>query len=380
MTQNVDYSAQYLVTYSATGNALTISVPINEWVNSNGQATGSFPVEVINEAQNTLCTFISDDRPASISQPTTITGIYKTQYYLTVNSPYNMASGTGWYDSGSVATVSVDSATASSSSGTRNVFAAWTGDATGTALTSSVLITGPKTVSASWNKEYLVTYSEAGNAISITLPSNEWVVAGAAAQGKFVPSMLDSSGSTQCLFLNDNRTQVIAQPTTINGNYQTQYKVTFTQTGIESDVKGAIVTIFGNAKSFSQLATTLWVNDLATVNFTFENNIPSTIENKVYTLTGTNATSPITINTPTLINGNYRAEYSTSLYTYLGFALIFLVIFLVVVSLVRYRSRRMKKQRSLNEPANSSSYLRRAKNRIQHVKQAMQETKSADLN
>ena len=355
LTQNIDYSTQYLVTYSASGNVLSISVPADEWVNSGGQATGSFPTQLINGAQDTECNFVSDNRPATIIQPTAITGTYQTQYYLIVTSPHNTATGAGWYNSGSAATISISSETASGSSGTRYAFTSWTGDASGTALTSSISMTGPKTATASWNTQYLVTYNEVGNALPVILPSNEWVNSGAAAQGKFVPSAVNSGNNTQCLFLNDNRTQSITQPTTVTGKYNTQYKVTFIQNGILSDAKGTILTILGIPEDYSKLANITWVNNGTQLTFAFNSTVESTIANKLYTLTGTNATSPITIHMPTLIEGNYQVENNTPLYTVLEIALIILAIFLAAISAARYRSRRLRKQKNLNEPANVSS-------------------------
>ncbi len=426
VAQNIVYSTQYLVTYATTGNFLSVSVTASEWVNSGGKITGLFPTQVINGLQDTRCNFLSDNRSATISQPTTITGTYQTQYYLTVSTQHSTAGGTGWYNDGSTATASVDSGTiadvggtkylfsfwtgdasgsstssnditmsgpktatanwktqyylststsygtvsgagwydsgstatatlsSSSLSGGKNIqhaFKAWSGDASGTALTSIILMTSPKTASASWNTQYMVTYSVTGNALTITLPSNEWVSSGSTAHGNFVPSTVNSSNDTQCLFLNDNRTSFITSPTTIIGNYQTQYKVTFNQTGIESDAKGTILTISGMPEVYSEVAHTTWVDKGTQLIFSFNVSVPSTIANKQYTLSSVNVDSPIIINKPTLIQGNYQAEYSTSLYAVVEVLLIILAIFIAVVSAARYRSQRIKKQQNLNEPA-----------------------------
>lgn len=355
LTQSIVYSAQYLVTYVATGNVLSVSIPADQWINSGGQATGLFQDQVVNSAQDTRCNFVSDNRPLTITQPTTITGTYQTQYYLTVTSPYNTVSGTGWYNSGSTATASLDGRTTSASNGIRHVFSAWSDDASGTALTSSISMTGPKTVAASWDKQYLVTYAATGNSLPITVPSNEWVNVGASAQGQFAPTEVNSNNDTQCLFLNDNRTQSIIQPTTIVGDYQTQFKVTFDQTGVLSDAKGAILSFLGVSEDYSELAQVTWVNKDASVTFSFANTVASNVANKVYVLTGVNVNSPAVINQPTLIQGSYRAEYVTSLYTVLEVVLILLTVSIVAVSLLRYRSQRIRRQQNLNEPANAAT-------------------------
>jgi hypothetical protein len=200
------------------------------------------------------------------------------------------------------------------------------------------------TVTGTYRTQYLVKYGTIGNVLTSTVPADEWVNLGSAAKGTFRPTIANHANDTQCLLVKDNRTSTISAPITIIANYQTQYKLTFNQIGIESDVKGIILTIFGNEENYSQLATTIWVNNLAPVSFTFADNIPSTIANKLYILTGTNATSPITIDMPTLIQGNYKPQYSSSLFTIAEFFLIFLALLLLLLLLLSYRRRRKKKQ------------------------------------
>ena len=351
LTQTLQYTTQFFVTYSATGNVLFFSVPADEWVNSGGQATGSFPAQVINVIQDIRCNLLSDNRPTTITQPTNIVASYQTQYYLTVSSAYGNPNGEGWYDSGSIATVSVSGAIVSNGTSVQFAFSKWSGDASGTALTSNLTMVSPKIAIAEWSTQYLVTYAAVGNAIPISVPSSEWVNSGAAAQGTFVSTVVNSANDIQCLFLSDNRTQSITEPTMITGKYQTQYKVTFNQTGMQSDAKGTIVTVSGIAEDFSQLAKVSWMNSGTQLTFSFEAKVATTSVNKVYSLTGVNASSPIMIDTPTLIQGNYKAQNSSSLYTILAFAAIFFVILVTIVQLLGYRRRRKKKLLSINETA-----------------------------
>ncbi|MGD0451654.1 MAG: hypothetical protein ABSA79_11460, partial [Candidatus Bathyarchaeia archaeon] len=421
LTQNINYQTQYLVTYTSNGNVLAVTVPSSEWVNSGGSATGVFPAQVVNSQGNTRCNFISDNR-TSIMQPTTIQATYKTQYYLTVTSAYGTVNGAGWYDSGSTATASINSGTISGATGVQYLFTTWSGDASGSALTSnSITMNSPKTATANWNtqyyltinsqygnptgqgwyaagsqanigtsqtishgtgaryafagwtgtgsgaytgssatstvtmnspitetaswqNQYLVTYTATGNKLPVTVPADEWTTAGTAAKGTFTQTIANKADDTQCIFVNDNRPSTITAPTTINGNYQTQYKVTFSQKGIASDAKGTIVTVSGNAESYSQLPDAMWVNNLGSVSFKFADNIPTTAANKVYALTGTNATSPVTVEMPTMIQGNYQPQFSSSLSIVAIFFLIILVLMFLLLALVAYRRRRRKKQ------------------------------------
>lgn len=80
---------------------------------------------------------------------------YKTQYYLTVRSDYGNPQGERWWDAGSTATFSVTSPVGI---GIQQVFTGWSGDSTVTTTTATIVINGPKTVSANWRTDYTQLY------------------------------------------------------------------------------------------------------------------------------------------------------------------------------------------------------------------------------
>jgi hypothetical protein len=211
------------------------------------------------------------------------------------------------------------------------------------AQTSSGSISVPNQLSQNidYSAQYLVTYATTGNVLPITSPADQWINSGSPATGIFTQQTINSAQTIRCNLISDNRTSII-QPTTVMATYQTQYKVIFNQTGVDSDAKGTIMTIFANTENYSQLPYTIWVNNHTKVDFTFANNIASTIANKQYTLTGTNATSPITIDMPTLIQGNYQARYSSSLFTIGAFAIVLFALILLLVLLLAWRRRKKK--------------------------------------
>ena len=86
------------------------------------------------------------------SASVTITANYKTQYRLTVNSPYGSPLGAGWYDSGKSASFSVTSP-ATDGNGNQYTCTGYSGDTTGSGTNGAVVINGPKTVTFSWNSE-----------------------------------------------------------------------------------------------------------------------------------------------------------------------------------------------------------------------------------
>ncbi len=87
-TVTATYQTQYLVHYATTGAVLTVTVPTDEWVNSGAAATGAFPLQVVNNAGNTRCSYVSDNRPAvptGVIAPITVTATYQTQYYVVLD-------------------------------------------------------------------------------------------------------------------------------------------------------------------------------------------------------------------------------------------------------------------------------------------------------
>jgi hypothetical protein len=115
---------------------------------------------------------LSSSQNGSITVTTygSITGNYKTQYYLTVTSPYDSPTpSSGWFDSGTGITESVTSP-ASGSTGTQYVCTGWTGTgnvpASGNASSVSFTITQTSTITWNWSQhvegQYQVTFGESG--------------------------------------------------------------------------------------------------------------------------------------------------------------------------------------------------------------------------
>ena len=102
------YATSYRVTYRATGCALPVPLPGDQWVQPGSGATFGFPGSVASndDPSSILCVFQSDDRPFSVSGPTTVTATYATLYLLTV---YNGAGGSqGYYDQGTAVLLTAD--------------------------------------------------------------------------------------------------------------------------------------------------------------------------------------------------------------------------------------------------------------------------------
>jgi hypothetical protein len=170
-TYTANYQTRYQVAYTQTGCSLTVSLPLSEWVGSGGSATGTFPSPV--NGVGTQCIFQSDNRPSTITSPTTVTGTYKTQYYLTLSSSYGSPTGEGWYDSGASASFSATTPV-SGGTGIQYAFTGWSsGDTdgyTGTDVSHSVTLNSPVTETTSWKTQWYVSFAmdpPAGGSITV---------------------------------------------------------------------------------------------------------------------------------------------------------------------------------------------------------------------
>ena len=117
------------------------------------------------DARHTFTGWTDNNTPLSSSQAVTLTyaggpriliASFKSQYLLTVISPYGNPKGGGWYDSGANASFSVTSPVDHGNL-TRRVFLAWNGNSNSTSPITSLTMDSPKTVIATWGIQYYVT-------------------------------------------------------------------------------------------------------------------------------------------------------------------------------------------------------------------------------
>ena len=92
----------------------------------------------------------NNSRQVLLTSNTTLIATYRTQFLVSINSQYGIPSGSGWYDENASDTVSVNS-TVNGPPGTRYVFVAWNGDASGQDDPMSFYVTSPMNLTVSWN-------------------------------------------------------------------------------------------------------------------------------------------------------------------------------------------------------------------------------------
>jgi len=318
------------------GNSLAISVMEIEGDQSHRWICTGSSVDGGPLVPGTNYTFIN------IQASHTIAFNWQEQYHLTVVSSVGSTTGTGWYNIGTTAIASVSSDTIASGTGTRQVFTGWAGDATGTDVTSnSVIMDGAKTATASWKAQYQVIYATSGSALDVIVPPTEWIDSAAPPTGAFPTSTTNSVGNAKVVFVRDNRPIAVNGPITITGIYQTQYLVTFNQSGVTYRGLGTIVTILNETKLYEQLASSIWVNRGNSVAFRFAETVESADVGSHFALARTNATSPLTVNEPTTIHADYELQTSFTLNTILISAVVLSVPPLVAIpALVLRRGKR----------------------------------------
>jgi len=91
----------------------------------------------------------SNPRTIGLFHDTTLVAVYVNQYYLEIRSRYGTTNGTGWYDAGALAHFSV-SPVVISEGALQYQFERWEGDISASTPSSTILMDGPKAVTAVW--------------------------------------------------------------------------------------------------------------------------------------------------------------------------------------------------------------------------------------
>jgi hypothetical protein len=267
--------------------------------------------------------YTGTNNPASITMnaPITETATWEHQYQLTTTSAHGSVTPTSaWYDADTTTTVSLASGTVAGTTGTQYVFSSWSGAASGTGLTSSgILMNGPKAVTALWTTQYYLTTTSAHGTVTTSNPSG-WYNAGTSATAILASSTAPGTTGVRYAFtdwgtdasgtgLTSNAITMNA-PKTATVNWQTQYNLTFTQSGVGTDYTGNLVTVNGNNYDLNGYST--WANQNAVYTFSYS---PQAVVSNIttqYLITGvrsnTTATS-VTVSQPTTVNATYRTQY-----------------------------------------------------------------------
>ena len=141
---NAGATATFAITTPMSGET-GMQYILNSW---SGSGTGSYSGSAFSSS-------------VTMTNAITETASWTTQYYLNVsNGGYATTTGSGWYNSGSIAHAAVLSNILPGETGIQNVFSAWAGDASGSASTSNdIIMDSAKTATALWTTQYRLTFA-----------------------------------------------------------------------------------------------------------------------------------------------------------------------------------------------------------------------------
>lgn len=115
----------------------------------------------------------------TVTQNLDLMPVYAHQFLVTVTSQYGKIAGSGWYNAGSKATISITPSTTSAPGllgqlGVRSIFGHWTGDYSGSDTNPTITVDSPKSIQAVWLSNYgtllpLLGVVFAGTAIALAV-------------------------------------------------------------------------------------------------------------------------------------------------------------------------------------------------------------------
>ena len=187
---NVDNNAKTLRV--VVGYTLTLGIrppnagaDIQWWLIINGNndtyaGVGDFPIgflpgsntiqiqPIIYLNPNARCVFrqwsdgpTANPRTIEVSSDMTLSVDFDTEYLLSLEPSGGIASGTGWYKSGTIATVTATSPSTVITDQTRLVFLNWSGDEQSDTPSITVNMTAPHSLKANWKTQYYLNIQSA---------------------------------------------------------------------------------------------------------------------------------------------------------------------------------------------------------------------------
>ena len=140
---------------------------------------GTVQIRLTSDGSVTNYGFLIDQIEWMSSEALSYSANFKTEYYLSVNSPFGSTTGGGWYSDGANSIPALSISTVDQLNGTQRVFMNWSGDASGTNFQASepIFMNASKTATANWKAQYLVSFTSTPSNGGSTNPAatNMWI-------------------------------------------------------------------------------------------------------------------------------------------------------------------------------------------------------------
>lgn len=169
----VEYAVQVGITGLPPGFSTAILVDGQPQTNKmEGGGSKTFPFQLGSSHTISVDQYVLKDNStryycpqpsATVTSDQKVSFDYRTQYFLSVNSPFGEAQGEGWYDEGSKVSVSMNQVSAPMQGlvgmlGAKFSFQKWTGDLSGSSASMQVTMNEPKSISSEWVPDYSIFY------------------------------------------------------------------------------------------------------------------------------------------------------------------------------------------------------------------------------
>ncbi len=352
-SQNVTVTASYTTQYQLTVNQNGGDTTPTGWYDASTQimVTAKSPSNVVPNSSRLIFQQWSGDYQSqsanmtiTVVKPTTLTANWKTQYYVNVISAAGSVTGAGWYDIGAQATISLQSSSVQTSASERQMFAGWSGGASGQESTVKIAVSSPTTIEAKWTTQYLVVaQSPYGNP-----QGSGWYDANAVAQVSVSPE-IDYDNQTRRIFTqwsgdytgnSPTVTLSVDRPKTLAAGWATQYEVTFSVSGLPDAVSTQLVIDGKNYDVNSSKELQIWISRGERVNPIQSGTIAETFATTFRFSGWQNSTGNIAADSPLTITQpeNYVATYHREL-TPTGFAVVIIIAIIGVVAALTLRKR-----------------------------------------
>ena len=157
-TVTADWRHEYLLTLNSDYGTLTGA----GWYNKGDIAEFSVtPYVEFSDSKHYFTgwsgdyTGMSSSASLKMNDPSVVDANWRHEYLLTLNSEYGEPTGAGWYDEGEAASISVEPVQGFL---IRHIFTGWSGDLSDTDADSSTMMNSPKTITATWETDYIQLY------------------------------------------------------------------------------------------------------------------------------------------------------------------------------------------------------------------------------
>ena len=93
--------------------------------------------------------------------------------------------------------------------------------------------------------------------------------------------------------------------TILTANYKTQYKMTFTQSGLDDSANGPVLTTSAGNADYTNMPFMAWVDSGTQISYTYQANVTTTVPNCFYTLSQAPSSTSATVTAPATVTATY---------------------------------------------------------------------------